>query len=44
MGGNSVGSLSFATFRDNVDIEETDIIFVLNANRKNMNTKVEISD
>ena len=33
MGGNSVGSLSFATFRDNVDIEETDIIFILNANR-----------
>ena len=28
MGGNSAGSLSFATFRDNVDIEETDIIFI----------------
>ena len=38
MGGNSVGSLSFATFRDNVDIEKTDIIFVLNANRKENST------
>ena len=38
MGGNSVGSLSFATFRDNVNIEETEIIFVLNANRKENST------
>lgn len=33
MGGNSAGSLPFATFRDNADIKETDIIFILNANR-----------
>lgn len=38
MGGNSVGSLSFATFRDNVDIDETDVFFVLNANRKENST------
>ena len=38
MGGNSAGSLSFATFRDNVDIEETDIIFILNANREENST------
>ena len=38
MGGNSAGSLSFATFRDNVDIEETDIIFILNTNRKENST------
>ncbi len=33
LGGNSVGSLPFATFRDSVDLEETDVFFVLNANR-----------
>ena len=38
MGGNSVGSLSFATFRDNVDIDETDVFFILNANRKENST------
>lgn len=38
MGGNSAGSLSFATFRDNVDINETDVFFVLNANRKENST------
>lgn len=38
MGGNSAGSLSFATFRDNVDINETDIIFILNANREENST------
>ncbi|MBW5390802.1 ATP/GTP-binding protein [Brachyspira hampsonii] len=34
MGGNSAGSLSFASFRDNVDINETDVFFLFNANRK----------
>lgn len=34
MGGNSAGSLSFATFHNNVDINETDVFFVFNANRK----------
>lgn len=38
MGGNSVGSLSFATFRDSVDVNETDIFFVMNANRKENST------
>ena len=40
MGGNSAGSLSFATFRDNTDISETDVFFVLNANREE-NSKAE---
>ena len=38
MGGNSVGSLSFAAFRDNADINETDVLFVINANRKENST------
>lgn len=38
MGGNSAGSLSFASFRDNVDINETDVFFVFNANRKENST------
>ncbi|WP_028330139.1 hypothetical protein [Brachyspira alvinipulli] len=38
MGGNFVGSLPFATFRDKVDINETDVLFVLNANRKENST------
>ncbi len=38
MGGNSAGSLSFATFRDNVDVNETDVFFVLNAGRKENST------
>ena len=38
MGGNSAGSLSFATFRDNTDISETDVFFVLNANREENST------
>ena len=38
MGGNSVGSLSFASFRDNVDTNETDVFFVFNANRKENST------
>lgn len=33
LGGNATGSLSFANFRKSVDKEETEIIFVLNANR-----------
>lgn len=38
LGGNATGSLSFATFRDSVDIKETEVIFVLNANRKENST------
>ncbi|AEM21233.1 hypothetical protein Bint_0604 [Brachyspira intermedia PWS/A] len=38
MGGNSAGSLSFASFRNNVDIDETDVFFVFNANRKENST------
>ena len=38
MGGNSVGSLSFATFRECVQTDETDVFFVLNANRKENST------
>ncbi|WP_295161806.1 ATP/GTP-binding protein [uncultured Brachyspira sp.] len=38
MGGNSVGSLSFASFRKYVDISETDVFFVINANRKENST------
>ena len=38
LGGNSVGSLPFATFRDSVDISETDIFFILNANRPENST------
>ncbi|OEJ13958.1 ATP/GTP-binding protein [Brachyspira hampsonii] len=38
MGGNSAGSLSFASFRDNVDINETDVFFIFNANRKENST------
>ena len=38
MGGDYVGSLSFATFRDNVDNNETDVLFVINANRKENST------
>ena len=38
MGGNSVGSLSFATFREYVQTDETDVFFVLNANRKENST------
>lgn len=38
MGGNSVGSLPFATFRENVNVDETDVIFVINANRKENST------
>lgn len=34
MGGNSVGTFPFASFRDKADINETDVLFVLNANRK----------
>lgn len=42
MGGNSVGSLSFASFRKYVDISETDVFFVINANRKE-NSTFEVS-
>lgn len=42
MGGNSAGSLSFATFRDNVDVNETDVFFVFNANR-NENSTFELA-
>lgn len=38
MGGNSAGSLSFASFRNNVNIDETDVFFVFNANRKENST------
>ena len=38
MGGNSAGSLSFASFRDNANINETDVFFVFNANRKENST------
>ena len=38
MGGNSVGSLAFATFREYVQTDETDVFFVLNANRKENST------
>ncbi|MCZ9839810.1 ATP/GTP-binding protein [Brachyspira hyodysenteriae] len=38
MGGNSAGSLSFASFRNNVDVNETDVFFVFNANRKENST------
>ena len=38
MGGNYVGSLSFATFREYVQTDETDVFFVLNANRKENST------
>lgn len=38
MGGNSVGSLSFASFRNNADVNETDVFFVFNANRKENST------
>ena len=38
MGGNSAGSLSFATFREKVDISETGVLFVLNANREENST------
>lgn len=38
MGGNSAGSLSFASFRNNADVNETDVFFVFNANRKENST------
>lgn len=34
LGGNAVGTLVFANFRENVDEKETDLFFILNANRK----------
>ncbi|WP_300369731.1 ATP/GTP-binding protein [Brachyspira sp.] len=42
MGGNSTGSLSFATFRENVDVNETDVFFIMNAGR-NENSTFELA-
>lgn len=42
LGGNSAGSLVFGNFRDNVLEEETDLFFVINANRKENSTIEEV--